>query len=824
MLTHMKACEMDNRAGANAVSNPESIRTFIVLSLSTVLLIGASCYIEELLLKFSEGFRWYWTTTFVELLAFAASSYASVRLTGKVDDGVYPPTAPIQLYLVSGATLSLYAGFGKIAFKFVNYATGTALKSMKLVPVMIISTCWLRRTYDTYDYVAALLLVSSAVLFGIGERTVDVESDYTIGLFFSLTCLGLTAIQSNITEMCLKDYNASVNENMFYANGIGAALVFPILATTEGSRMVIYFVSHPSSFLLVILRSLLFFGGGWMYTLLVKRYGAVVAVGVTSARKGLSLILSFLFFPADKPWSTSFALALVCFLGAVVTESLKVVHRFRADKSDQLATHTNIKKHRKYFLIPSFSDNGAKHLKRFAAAILLAYTLTCFLLLQAESRWSHYSLLHNMKKFDDEPLDGTIWSSDFHISPPADIKGLLKTWTETMKITIIDESISGDCPRTHTCASDLQVLNHANGLTLGDCPNEMKRLFWKTYNSAPYNFSNVDAFLFTYSTPLSELFMAFGKPIIIVASVRYEVGRRDPARWEALNLNLRSIAADSRNTVAANNHYDFEYLKHFTGIKNIKLLQNDCAYVGAVYNRTSNVILIGPSRLSRPGLELVKGETGLLKTLSQHVTMFPELNFSMIRDLYSNFEYADIASHPAVVIIPYANSVMSVMEYYRMGIPIFAPSVELLTTWQTSSLLLNELSWSCLSRNCVGPSIIGPHPDTPHPGTDPSNLTDVRNMRHWLKFCDFFNWPAVQYFDSWDDLFRKVSDADFDTIHFEMMEFNAIKTKAIKDTWLDVLSRAFERPRENPTNFDTWEAAMKHFHPTLPENLLDEKC
>jgi adenosine 3'-phospho 5'-phosphosulfate transporter B3 len=796
---------MEPPPSANAVPKRESPRTFIFLSLGTVLLISASCYLEEWILKFLKGFRWYWTTAFVELFVFAASSYAISRLTGTVDGHAYPPTAPIHLYLASAATLSLYSGFGKIAFKFVNYATGTALKSMKLVPVMLVSTWWLRRKYEAYDYVTAMLLVSSAVLFGMGERTVDTESNYNVGLFISLICLGLTALQSNITERCLKDYNASVSENMFYVNGIGSALVLPILISTEGSQMVIYFASHPSSFLLLILRSYLFFGGAWMYTLLVKRYGAVAAVGVTSARKGLSLMLSFIFFPADKPWSHSFAMAVACFLGAVVTESLKVVRRSREGQNC-------------YPLSPC--EVVTKNLKP-RAAIFLVFTLSLFLLTSGQPGRSQ---LDNTRKFDARLLNGTIWSSDFHISPLSDIKGLFKTWNQTKNISVIDQIISGSCAQTHTCAVDLQVLNHTSGYTLGDCPNEMKRLFWKTYNVAPYDFANVDAFLFTYSTSLSELFMAFGKPIIVIASVRYEVGRRDRTRWEALNLNLRSIAADSRNTVAANNQFDVEYLKHFTGIKNIKLLQNECAYVGTVYNRSSNVILIGPSRLSPPGLELVKGETGLLKTLSQHISMYPDLKFATTRDLYSNFRYADIASHPAVVIIPYANSVMSVMEYYRMGIPIFAPSVELLTTWQTSSLLLNELSWSCLNGNCDGPSLIAPHPDTPHPSTDPSNLTDVRNMRHWLKFCDFYDWPAVQYFDSWEDLFRKISDANFDAIHLEMMEFNYMKTKVIKDTWMDVLSRALDRQMESIADFDSWELAMKHFYPTVPQYLLDEKC
>ena len=33
--------------------------------------------------------------------------------------------------------MALYTSLGKIAYKYVNYATGTVLKSAKLVPVMV---------------------------------------------------------------------------------------------------------------------------------------------------------------------------------------------------------------------------------------------------------------------------------------------------------------------------------------------------------------------------------------------------------------------------------------------------------------------------------------------------------------------------------------------------------------------------------------------------------------------------------------------------------------------------------------------------------------
>ena len=72
--------------------------------------------------------------------------------------------------------------------------------------------------------------------------------------------------------------------------------------------------------------------------------------------------------------------------------------------------------------------------------------------------------------------------------------------------------------------------------------------------------------------------MPFNKSLIVVASTRYEIGRHDPRRWKAWNANLKAIAAHPRNVVAANNRYDAEYVKYFTGLKHVPVLPNYCGW------------------------------------------------------------------------------------------------------------------------------------------------------------------------------------------------------------------------------------------------------
>ena len=68
----------------------------------------------------------------------------------------------------------------------------------------------------------------------------------------------------------------------------------------------------------------------------------------------------------------------------------------------------------------------------------------------------------------------TFWSSDFHISPIADLKDILGGLGQT----VVDKSLSGHCKLTKTCASDLRVLTKKNGINLGSCPNKLRREFY----------------------------------------------------------------------------------------------------------------------------------------------------------------------------------------------------------------------------------------------------------------------------------------------------------------------------------------------------------
>lgn len=170
----------------------------------------------------------------------------------------------------------------------------------------------------------------------------------------------------------------------------------------------------------------------------------------------------------------------------------------------------------------------------------------------------------------------------------------------------------------------VQVLNKGNGIDLGHCPNQLRRDFFEAYKDDPQMKAVRDHCTATAvkqgrdcsrrpsssscwcccadrwtpscaitragcarcscpSTSRSSSSPARGEhsqapplrshalavppphspppPSHWLPPCRYEIGRHSPSRWALWNENLKKIAANPRNVVAANNLYDAEYIK-----------------------------------------------------------------------------------------------------------------------------------------------------------------------------------------------------------------------------------------------------------------------
>lgn len=292
-------------------------------------------------------------------------------------------------------------------------------------------------------------------------------------------------------------------------------------------------------------------------------------------------------------------------------------------------------------------------------------------------------------------------------------------------------------------------------------------------------FSGTDAVLCTHACSMCEMFMAFGKPLIVIASTRYEIGRLDAVRWNEWNRNLRRIASRDNNVIAANNRYDLEYMKFFTGLKNIEYLPSYCGYVNATYTPSREQILIAPGRGTNPGLV-----RRLLATAEDHGVPVRQMS-----DVYPSYEYADLAAHPAFILMPYQISFMLFFELYRMNIPMFAPSPDLLATWHVHRNVLNERTWtSALYHEPSSGSNIFRHPESDSiMMSDPNNDLDYNAVLEWIKLADFYQFPHVTPFSSFEHLMSLLKIVDLKQTSSKMELHNVQQKKDIHQKWSNIL-------------------------------------
>lgn len=425
----------------------------------------------------------------------------------------------------------------------------------------------------------------------------------------------------------------------------------------------------------------------------------------------------------------------------------------------------------------------------------------------------------------------TVWSSDFHISPVGDIKQIFSKFG----VHMIDKSLSEHCYLTNSCERDLKVITQQNGIKLEPCPNALRRDFYDTYRTDP-TFLSVDAVLCTHAASMCELFMPFNKPLIVVASTRYEIGRHERHRWQLWNDNLRRIAAKPTNTLAANNRYDQEYLKYFTGLP-VVLLPSLVLYITDTYAPTRPEVLLGPSRGVNGHLQRL-----LFAAIDAHSPLEDRGRISLvpIRDLYPQYRYADLAAHPCVVLLPYQVSFMSFFELYRyvrvaiflispqafshgrtliltltllaaprIGVPMYVPSPTLLARWHTDLHVLSERSWG-LVFGLPAPSPLPRHPEYTGSMThDPNEESDFDGILQWISLSDFYQFPHVAQFSSFEHLatlLHSTTAVEYDAISARMFQYSRKQQYHTEMGWQAVLGAV---------------AAKSKSQAQLPENVND---
>jgi hypothetical protein len=415
-------------------------------------------------------------------------------------------------------------------------------------------------------------------------------------------------------------------------------------------------------------------------------------------------------------------------------------------------------------------------------------------------------------------------STDFHIGPIADLKYLVSKFFKD-QVFITDFSLSGACTRANTCArrEDLKVLVQG-GWEEGIYASSLtKRLFFESYKDGglPYN---QDVFHCSHPTGMCEFFMPFDIPMIVWATTRFEQGREgNTLRFNGFVQNFIALASRPGTVVLANNLYDVHYIKYFTGITPL-YVQSHCAYPGVQYawgkeksipDLSKRDILVSGFRPKR-----TLSTSGLSDFISPLISAAQQANLPFTFKEYrqalgENYLYSDLVRYPAILYIPYQVSIMSFYEQYNMGIPLLAPSLSLLTKWHMDYLMVSERTWdTVLQGNPKRSSAIPRHPSVSESEEpfDPNDEFNEEAVSHWLSYSDFYHFPHIILFDSWQDAVAKLAEIDLEDVSRKMLLHSKAVEEELVSTWGKIFSDIGKVKPRKPTRDLSYHERMNELY------------
>jgi adenosine 3'-phospho 5'-phosphosulfate transporter B3 len=286
-------------------------------------------YIQELVLS-EQDFPFPWFVTLLQFVFYAVFAAVHRFVAG---EPILEKQGSWLSYAVLCGTFVLARGPGNLCLKYIDFTTKILFQSSKVIPVMIIGVLLLNKRYLMVEYLATLSAIAGLFLFSLADSK---SSSTTLSLLgIALSCcdmLGL-ALKSNLQEKLMSGTKASKLEVAFYCNLVGIPVVVPImLLSGEFPTALTYSSQQPYFYLLMTLCFLFGYCGSICTLTLIKISDALVASMIGSARKVITIFLSFFLF-FSKPFTLFHFVGSALFFGGLATHI--GIKRLKAKRNEQ---------------------------------------------------------------------------------------------------------------------------------------------------------------------------------------------------------------------------------------------------------------------------------------------------------------------------------------------------------------------------------------------------------------------------------------------------------------------------------------------------------
>uniref|UniRef100_A0A7R9ZS03 Sugar phosphate transporter domain-containing protein n=1 Tax=Craspedostauros australis TaxID=1486917 RepID=A0A7R9ZS03_9STRA len=294
---------------------------FVLLSCGVFFFFGIHNFLQEAISRV-EGFEFGVMLGFMEVFGVAVCSYLERKYVAKETTRV----APMSAYPLLTACLLASSALSNIALNYINFPTKVVFRSCKLIPTMIIASFIHLKAFSIVEYACAIAMCAGLVLFAAADWQMT-PSFHPIGLVFVTLSVFADAILPNAQERLFKQGSSRL-EVTFFTN-IFTLLVMGGSTLLSGDFMGLLRLAQTNNVLVfyMFVYTFIAYVAISIHMTVVKKFGGVAAVLVATGRKGMTLILSFLFFPKQFSWFYVLGACLV--LGGLLFSSL---HRIYSKK------------------------------------------------------------------------------------------------------------------------------------------------------------------------------------------------------------------------------------------------------------------------------------------------------------------------------------------------------------------------------------------------------------------------------------------------------------------------------------------------------------
>ena len=211
--------------------------------------------------------------------------------------------------------LALSQGSGTASLEYVRMPVKVGFKCAKLIPTMLFGACLTGRRFSLAEYAAAAVLCCGLALMSLADYF-DESSDLAsrakmvTGVQLLLVAIVCDALVPNLQERLLAQLHITMDAMVFYSNLCALCILGVTIAFSGELALAIAFcAANPVVWTILACQAIFGYCGLCCYLAIIRSAGGVMGVVTTSARKGLTLLLSFITFA--KPFGIPHAAGLM---------------------------------------------------------------------------------------------------------------------------------------------------------------------------------------------------------------------------------------------------------------------------------------------------------------------------------------------------------------------------------------------------------------------------------------------------------------------------------------------------------------------------------